>query len=546
VAIQVCYTSSAVLRVTAIKSRSRRPIETIALVKRRAAFYVRMSTEHQRYSTEHQEIALSAYAEAHGLAVLRTYVDAGRSGLNFNGRPALRRLIEDVQQQNCPFGVILVYDISRWGRFQNSDESAYYEQLCVRSGVEVIYSEETFANDTGPMASVLKSIKRVMAGEYSRELSTKVFNAHRHHAALGFHQGGAAPYGLRRMLVSHLGEVKGVLEPGMRKALQGDRVMLVAGPDDEVEVVHRIYREFLADKLNTRQIARRLTNDQIPAPGKFGWRDYLVESVLKNEAYIGTAVYNRTTKRLDARTETNAPEAWIRREGAFEALVARSDFAAAGERLANLRCSLDDETMLAILHVLKAANGKVTSAIINRQPGVPSAGTYSSRFGGLLGAYKAAGLAITRNFDFVEQDFRNCDVRDGVLLKLVDALENAGDKVRTNTGHLNLIVNETWTLAVKTVRASKKLAYGARVWRAQFKASQHADLILIARRGPLDDQIQDYVLISKARLKSTPYLSLHEELSADIEHFSDLCDLRVRAIRVLEEADTCSYAPLNS
>jgi DNA invertase Pin-like site-specific DNA recombinase len=533
----VCYTCSPVLRVTVIKSRSRRPNEIIALVKRRAVFYVRMSTEHQRYSIEHQEIALSAYAEAHGLAVLRTYGDAGRSGLNFHGRPALRRLIDDVQQKNCPFGFVLVYDISRWGRFQNSDESAYYEQLCVRSGVEIIYSEETFANDMGPMASVLKSIKRVMAGEYSRELSIKVFNAKRHHAALGFHQGGAAPYGLRRMLISHLGEVKGVLEAGMRKALQGDRVMLVAGPDAEAAVVHRIYREFLAEKLNTRQIARHLTNDHIPAPGKFGWRDYLVESVLKNEAYIGTAVYNRRAQRLNTRSEANAPEAWVRREGAFEALVARNDFAAAAERLANLRCSLDDETMLAILHVLKAANGKVTSDIINRQPGVPSAGTYSSRFGGLLGAYKAAGLAITRNFDFVEQDFRNCDVRDGILLRIVQILEGAGGNVRTNTGHLNLIINETWTLAVKVIRASRKKPHDARVWRPQFKASQHADLILVARRGQEGDEIHDYSLISKARLRDLPYLNLHEKRRSGVDFFSDLTELWPRALQTRSQQD---------
>jgi DNA invertase Pin-like site-specific DNA recombinase len=500
-----------------------------------------MSTEHQRYSIAHQEIALCTYAEVHGLTVLRTYIDSGKSGLSFRGRPALQQLIEDVQQGDCPFGVILVYDISRWGRFQNSDESAYYEQLCVRSGVEVIYCQETFTNDMGPMASVLKSIKRAMAAEYSRDLSAKVSHAHRHHAELGFHQGGTAPYGFRRMLVSHLGLSKGILETGMRKSLQGDRVTLVAGPKSEVAVVRRIYREFIVDRFNTRKIARGLSSDQIPAPGKFGWQHYLVEGVLKNETYIGTAVYNRTSKRLSSGCSVNSSVKWIRRERAFEALVSREDFAAAAARIDARRCKIDNETMLAILHVLKAANGKVSSDIINRQPGIPRSGQYAKRFGGLVGAYRAAGLELTRDYDFVGQDFRSCDIRDRVLLQVVDILEGSGGKVRTNAGQRNLIVDETWSLAVKIVRPAHTFPYGARVWRPQFKPSQRADLVLVARRCREDDQIHDYCLLSRARLQDASYLNLHESRGTRVEYFSDLTELAVRATQLLENGDNRPY-----
>jgi hypothetical protein len=47
--------------------------------------------------------------------------------------------------------------------------------LCSRAGIRVHYCGEQFDND-GTIGSVLlKSVKRVMAGEYSRELSVKVF-----------------------------------------------------------------------------------------------------------------------------------------------------------------------------------------------------------------------------------------------------------------------------------------------------------------------------------------------------------------------------------
>ena len=93
----------------------------------RAAQYVRMSTEHQQYSTANQEDAIGEYAVRRGYAVVRTYADAGKSGLNVAGREQLRRLIDDVQSGQADFQAILVYDISRWGRFQDADESAYYE-----------------------------------------------------------------------------------------------------------------------------------------------------------------------------------------------------------------------------------------------------------------------------------------------------------------------------------------------------------------------------------------------------------------------------------
>ncbi len=101
----------------------------------RAVEYVRMSTEHQRYSTENQSDVIGQYAAKRGIEIVRTYAEAGKSGLRLEGRDALKRLIDDVQHGRADFTTILVYDVSRWGRFQDCDESAYYEFLCRRSGV---------------------------------------------------------------------------------------------------------------------------------------------------------------------------------------------------------------------------------------------------------------------------------------------------------------------------------------------------------------------------------------------------------------------------
>ena len=188
---------------------------------------VRMSTEHQQYSTENQSDAIRRYAEAHGMDIVRTYSDAGKSGLSLAGREGLRELLSDVESGLAGFGAILVYDISRWGRFQDADESAYYEYICKRANIRVHYCAEQFENDGSLPSSLLKTIKRTMAGEYSRDLSVKVLPASARLIELGFRQGEPAGYGLRRLLIDRDGNSKELLSRGNHKSIQTDRVILV-------------------------------------------------------------------------------------------------------------------------------------------------------------------------------------------------------------------------------------------------------------------------------------------------------------------------------
>ena len=139
-----------------------------------AAEYVRMSTEHQKYSTENQSDRIQRYAQERGITIVRTYADHGKSGLRVDGRDALKQLIDDVRAGTADFTVILVYDVSRWGRFQDADESAYYEFICKEAGITVHYCAEQFENDGSLSATIIKGMKRAMAGEYSRELSANL------------------------------------------------------------------------------------------------------------------------------------------------------------------------------------------------------------------------------------------------------------------------------------------------------------------------------------------------------------------------------------
>jgi DNA invertase Pin-like site-specific DNA recombinase len=116
-----------------------------------------MSTEHQQYSTENQLDRIKEYAARRNMSLIRVFEDAGKSGLNVRGRDSLRKMIEVVESGTADFKCILAYDVSRWGRFQDADESGYYEYICKRAGIVVHYCAEQFENDGSPTSNIIKS-----------------------------------------------------------------------------------------------------------------------------------------------------------------------------------------------------------------------------------------------------------------------------------------------------------------------------------------------------------------------------------------------------
>jgi DNA invertase Pin-like site-specific DNA recombinase len=247
----------------------------------------------------------------------------GKSGLTVGGREALRQLLDDVQSDTADFEAILVYDVSRWGRFQDIDESGYYEHICKRAGIRVHYCAEQFVNDGSPFSVIIKNIKRVMAGEYSRELSAKVFAAHSRLAACGYFQGGPPGYGLRRLLIDGDGTGKLELRSGERKNIQTDRVLLVQGSAEETETVRWIFESFVRRRKKEPALARLLNRRGVPWLGGGLWSARTVRRVLKNERYIGNYLWNRHSKRLGKKPTRNSADQWIRTEDVIAPFVSR-------------------------------------------------------------------------------------------------------------------------------------------------------------------------------------------------------------------------------
>ena len=365
----------------------------------RAAEYVRMSTEHQKYSTANQSDTIHAYAALRNMTIVRTYTDEGISGLSLHRREALKRLIADVEGGTADFKAILVYDVSRWGRFQDTDESAHYEYLCRHAGISVHYCAEQFDNDGSPISAFIKNIKRWMAGEYSRELSVKVFNAQRHIVQLGFRIGGQSGYGLRRMLVSDKGIARGLLAYGEWKQITTDRVILVPGPVIEVRIVRWIYATFVQKRKTEAQIAALLNRRGLRNHHGRPWNRTLIKRILRNEKYIGNNVWNRTSFKLKKKHVINGPEMWLRADGVFAPIIDRSLFDAAQaifrerveQPIVGLPRRYSNDEMVRRLRRLLKRHGYLSKKLIDNSHNIVATSSFEKRFGSLSRAYQLVG-----------------------------------------------------------------------------------------------------------------------------------------------------------
>jgi DNA invertase Pin-like site-specific DNA recombinase len=452
-----------------------------------AAQYLRMSTDMQRYSLENQSEGIALYAARRGLTIVRSYEDAGRSGLRLDGRAGLQNLLGDVRSGRAEFGTILVYDVTRWGRFQDSDESAYYEFLCKDAGVKVEYCAEQFENDGSLTATVLKNIKRAMAGEFSRELSTKVFAGQRRIVASGFHIGSTPGFGLRRHLLDVDGNRKMELTFGQRKSLQGEHVILVPGPADEIRIVHQVYDLFIDQKETLRDIATTLNARGVLNEFGRAWTPMVVRGLLSNEKYIGNAVYNRTSKKLDRNWRRNPRAEWVRSVGAYEAIVSPQRFQQAQTQLkANARVSTTDNEMLDVLSALWCSKRSLSRNVIDASTHAPSSRAYIERFGGLTHAYHRIGYAR-------RDDIRkNAAMRKAIMKDVAERVARSGGTVKAMPRNCQLLINGELTV---NVLVSRPVPRGPGRWRFGHLSLQKPDILLVARVDRRSDSIKDYFVL---------------------------------------------------
>jgi len=496
----------------------------------RAAQYLRMSTDHQQYSTVNQSAAIALYAAAHNIGIVRSFVDEGKSGTTIKGRKALQELLRTVESGTADFDLILAYDVSRWGRFPDSDEAAHYEFLCKRAGIGVRYCAEQFENDNSTTSNLLKALKRTMAGEYSRELGAKVYAGQRHIASLGWWHGGPAPFGFVRQRVDKDGRRKEILKPGELKGIETDRTTLRLGSRKAAAAIKLAFDLFTKEGKNREEILDNLNERGLLFHGH-AWTHHAVLSVLTNPVYKGANVFGRSDRKT--KTHKRLPrEKWMLWEGAFPRIVSPEQFAQAQERIAEPVRRLTKPEMLLALQNLWKREGTLNCSLINAAKDAPDFRTIKKHFGSLSAAYKLIGFPYQERFSDAAKRITK-EILEKLCDEICDRIRAVGATAARRPEPGSLVINGN--LSAKVVRTFLHTS-GERQgkWLLSIHERRRHDILIIARLDAAQRSILDYYVVpALAQLRGRFYV--REKSNAA---FLDL--YRMKTLDPLMDALRCS------
>lgn len=294
----------------------------------------------QDRSIQDQKAEIQKYADEHSFVFTEPYwfIDEGRSGISIDKREGFQNLIAAVEQRIYILpDVLLVYDVSRWGRYIDPDEAAYWEYTLKRHNIQIIYTHEQFSNDTSMATAALKAIRRSTATDYVRRLSMLTTRGSKTTAMAGYWNGAMAPYGYARLLLDENGVPIKVLKKGERKYQKNHKVKLTPGDPEEVEVVHKIFDCYAYHGMGGKAIVNMLNDEGIPSATGKKWGTTIVHRILSNPVYVGTIVWGKTKggkfSRLENTWNDTNPgsymhdrDKWVVCENAHEPLVSRDTF----------------------------------------------------------------------------------------------------------------------------------------------------------------------------------------------------------------------------
>ena len=238
-------------------------------VKRRVAFYARVSTDssEQKTSYDAQVDYYTKFIQGHAeWEYIRGYTDEGISAVSTKRREGFKQMVADGLAGK--FDLLVTKSVSRFAR--NTVDSLTTVRKLKEVGCEIWFEEQNIYT-LDSKGELLITIMSSLAQEESRSISENVTWGQRKRMSDGKI---SLPY------KQFLGYEKG----------EDDLPQIIPA---EADIVRLIYRLFMEGKTFSA-IARYLGAHSIPSPaGKETWQAAVVRSILTNEKYKGHALLQK-------------------------------------------------------------------------------------------------------------------------------------------------------------------------------------------------------------------------------------------------------------
>ena len=311
------------------------------------------------------------------------------------------------------------------------------------------------------------------------------------------------------MLLDHLGQSKGLLKIGEKKSIQTDRVVLVLGPDEEVETVRWMYQAFVTDGKRESEIADILNKRGVLTDFGRKWTRGTIHEVLTNEKYIGNNIYYRTSFKLKKTHVVNPRDQWVRADGVFTPLVDPMIFEAAQHIILLRSHRYSNDEMLEKLRGILTKHGRLSGLLIDEEDDAPSSSAFRQRFGSLVRAYQLIGYASEIDFSFIEINRALRERHRTVVGEVVTKLRELGAVVVQDEDTGLLTLDSEWDVSLVIAR-HRATGAGFSRWLIRFDAGLKPDLTIAVRMAPGNADIKDFYLL--------PALDMQESRVRFAEH----------------------------
>jgi site-specific DNA recombinase len=273
---------------------------------KKAFVYCRYSSDHQRSESIDAQIrAIRKYADDNNILIVQTYVDEAKSATTDN-RPDFLRMFEDIETTDVDY--LLVHKLDRFSR--DKYDSAIYKKRLKERNVTLFSITEQLGNN--PEDIILESLLEGMSQYYIANLSRETMKGLMENAHKGLHNGGTPPLGYD-------------VDPITKQYIINET---------EAEAVRLIFELYskgmgyikLTDEMNSRGFSTKT--------GRL-FRKNSFESILVNEKYKGTYVYNKTLQKVNGKRNNRikkSEDEIIRIEGVIPPIISKTLWDAAQTR----------------------------------------------------------------------------------------------------------------------------------------------------------------------------------------------------------------------
>jgi len=466
--------------------------------------YLRMSTEMQDCSIEHQRAYIQRFAAKNGFVIIREYIDEACTGTAVEYRPSFQQMVAEIEAGNADFEAVLVYDMSRFGRFQIETEGPYYQHKLRMQQIRLIQCTKEYRPKEAAYDGLINYLEMIDAGRFSSDLSRRVSESQKRFISLGFKQGGVAGFGLRRVQVDGQGKQRHegkFMERRQRKDYPTDRVVLALGPAEQIEWVRWMYNQVFEHKKHQADIAAELNAKGIRSDSGRPWTADTVLEILTNEKYIGNLVYNRVSSGLEQRVKgkvksvRNPPEQWVRCPKAFPAIIDDTLFEQVqGILKSRSRKLWQKDEMLAKLRELYRNKGILSGLLIEEAIGLPPQSAYRRQFGSLTRAYLLVGFTPNRDYSYLEINKHLRRMFSTVWQTVKNTITGYGIDVVEDTACDLLTINDEFTVSLIIARCQQHDSDRCH-WLLRFDTGLRPDYTVAVRMNQDNETIRDYYIL---------------------------------------------------